>query len=112
MKYDIIDLREKREEGEEMDELVKTTDPNFEYERHEVDGNVMRLHVHSTRKEAVCPYCGAASKRVHSVYIRKFRDLPIQGKKAEIIIKNRKYFCSNPNCGQKTFPEMGLRFCK
>jgi transposase len=89
-----------------VDELVKTVDPNFEYERHIVDGGVMRLYVHSTRKEAICPYCGAVSEKVHSVYSRKFRDLPIQGKKAEIVLSNRKYFCPNAECDHKTFAEV------
>jgi transposase len=81
-----------------------------------MDGDVMRLHVHSTREEAVCPCCGAISDKVHSIYLRKFRDLPIQGKKAEIIINNRKYFCLNQECDHKTFaesfeclPKMGRR---
>lgn len=89
-----------------MDELVKTVDPYLEYQRHEMDDGIMRLFVKSTRDESRCPYCGTVSNRVHSVYFRKFRDLPIQGKKAEIIIDNRKYFCVNPECGHKTFAEI------
>jgi transposase len=99
-----------------MDGLVKSVDPHFEYERHEMEGAVMRLYVHSSRNEVVCPYCGAVSDKVHSVYFRKFRDLPILGNKAEIIINNRKYFCPNPECDHKTFaesfeclPKMGRR---
>lgn len=99
-----------------MDELVKAVDPHFEYESHSVGKGVMRLHVHSKRKESVCPYYGTVSDKVHSVYIRKFRDLPIQGNKAEIIINNRKYFCPNEECEHKTFaesfeclPKMGRR---
>ena len=89
-----------------MDELVKSIDPLFEYESHTFDGGIMRLYVHSTRREAVCPYCGSVSNKVHSVYFRKFRDLPIQGKKAEIIISNRKFFCANSDCNHKTFAEV------
>jgi transposase len=99
-----------------MDELVKTIDPCFEYQRHEIDDGVMRIFVKSTRNESRCPYCGTISNQVHSVYFRKFRDLPIQDKKAEIIIDNRKFFCSNPECDHKTFaeafeclPKMGRR---
>jgi len=99
-----------------MNELVKTADPNFEYIRHEVDSAVLRIYVKSTRQEAQCPYCGTISDRVHSLYFRKFRDLPIQGKKVEMVIDNRKFFCSNPDCKHKTFaesfdclPKMGRR---
>lgn len=88
-----------------MDELVKTVDKNFEYVRHEVDNGVMRVFVRSMRKEASCPYCAAVSDKVHSSYYRKFRDLPIQDKKTEIVIDNRKFFCMNQECRYKTFAE-------
>jgi transposase len=99
-----------------MDHLVKTVDQNFEYVSHEAEGSVIRIFVQSTRREARRPYCGSISDKVHSLYFRKFRDLPIQEKKVEIIIYNRKYFCANPECGHKTFaesfeclPKMGRR---
>jgi hypothetical protein len=31
--------------------------------------------------------------------------LPIQGKKVEIVIRNRELRCDNPECGHKTFAE-------
>ncbi|MDR2088494.1 MAG: transposase family protein [Clostridiales Family XIII bacterium] len=99
-----------------MDSPVKTADPNFEYIRHETEDGVMRVFVKSTRQEARCPYCGVISGKVHSIYFRKFRDLPIQDKKVEIVIDNRKFFCLNPDCSHKTFaesfeclPKMGRR---
>jgi len=102
--------------GDDLDELVKTIDPHFEHLRHETDDTIIRIFVKSSRQDAVCPYCGAVSSRVHSVYPRKFRDLPIQGKKVEIVIDNRKFFCDNLECAHKTFaegyeclPKMGRR---
>ena len=88
-----------------MDELVKRIDPHFAYQWHEIEDGIMRVHVRSTRKTAQCPYCGSVSKQVHSIYPRKFRDLPIQGMKVEIIISNRKFFCPNEECAHKTFAE-------
>jgi transposase len=99
-----------------MDSLIKTADPNFKYVRHETENGVMRIFVKSTRQEAQCPHCGGVSDKVHSLYFRKFRDLPIQDKKVEIVIDNRKFFCLNPDCAHKTFaesfeclPKMGRR---
>ncbi len=99
-----------------MDELVKSIDPHFEYIRHETNGSIMRIYVRSEREEAQCPYCSMPSSKVHSLYPRKFRDLPIQGKKVEIVVDNRKFFCANSECGHKTFaesfeclPQMGRR---
>lgn len=88
-----------------MDEMVKLLDKNLEYVDHEIEDGVMYIHVISNRNDATCPYCGRISRRVHSKYERRFRDLPMQGKKVEIIINNRKMFCDNANCEHKTFAE-------
>ena len=88
-----------------MDRLIKEIDPNLEYEWSEIEGDIMRIYAVSERTQAQCPYCGSWSEQVHSIYQRKFRDLPIQGKKVEVIIKNRKFFCRNSECEHKTFAE-------
>jgi transposase len=88
-----------------MDELIKLLDENLEYVNHEIIGSVLFMHVMSTRKGANCPYCGQFSLRVHSAYPRSFQDLPVQEKKVIVVIKNRKMFCDNPDCGKKTFAE-------
>lgn len=84
---------------------MKLLDKDLEYAAHEICGDTVQIYVLSTRKEASCPYCGRVSSRVHSHYERRFFDLPIQGKKVEIIIRNRKLRCDNPRCQHKTFAE-------
>ena len=64
-----------------MKDFIKTLDENLEYLRHETDGDIVRIHVVSARRAVVCPYCGAPSGHVHSYYVRKFRDLPVMGKR-------------------------------
>ena len=88
-----------------MNELIKLLDNDLEYVSHEIDDDVIHIYVVSSRKEAICPYCGQSSGRVHSHYERGFFDLPMQGKKVEIIILNRKLRCGNPDCRHKTFAE-------
>ena len=88
-----------------MDDFVKFLCEDLEYERHEIDKELIRIYVKSNRTSARCPYCGIIGKRVHSRYERRFRDLPIQGKKVEIVLNNLKYFCTNLECGHKTFAE-------
>ena len=89
-----------------MEELVKMIDEKLEYVRHEIKEDRIKIYVKSRRTEAECPFCGEVSKKVHSIYERKFQDLPIGGKKVEIVIANRKYFCCNPECSNTTFAEM------
>lgn len=88
-----------------MDEFIKHLDPNLKYEKDEVVGNTYYLYVTSEKKESRCPNCGQSSSRIHSKYTRSFQDLPIQDKKLIIVIKNKKLFCDNPECGNTTFAE-------
>lgn len=88
-----------------MDELIKLLDENLEYVKHELINDTINIYVISNRKDVVCPFCGQISTKVHSRYMRSFQDLPIQGKKVNIILNNRKMFCSNSMCENKTFAE-------
>ncbi|MEG0309203.1 MAG: transposase family protein [Clostridium sp.] len=66
----------------------------------------MYIEVSSTRKTVKYPYCGAEAQKVHSYYRKRFQDLPILDNKVIIIIiNNRKMFCNNSNCSEKTFAE-------
>ena len=89
-----------------MDEFVKLLCKTLDYESHKIVGDLIHIYVKSNRCEAVCPYCGTIGKRVHSHYERRFRDLPMQGKKVEIVLDNLKYFCNNRECRHKTFAEV------
>lgn len=88
-----------------MRELVGLLDGNLAYTSHELNGDCFTIYTHSKRDEALCPYCGKASSRLHSTYSRSFQDLPIQGRKVYITISNRKFFCDNQACAHKTFAE-------
>ena len=93
-----------------MDGIIMFPDARLQYVSHEEKGQTLMIRVESTSLEAICPYCGRPSKRMHSRYLRKLQDLPIQGKKVRLIIENKKYFCNNKDCGHKTFAESFLFF--
>lgn len=88
-----------------MDEFIKLLDKNLDYVSHEIVDNTIYIRVISNRETVFCKYCNTPSNKTHSNYKRSFQDLPIQGKKVRIIIKNRKMFCINPNCDKITFAE-------
>lgn len=88
-----------------MNALVKLLDENLEYQSHSLDGDTIYLNVSSTRHEVSCPFCGMTATKVHSFYKKSFQDLPIQDKKVFIILMNKKFFCENSSCSQKTFAE-------
>lgn len=88
-----------------MYEFIKLLDPSLDYIIHEMIGDTIVIRVASSKEQVVCPYCGCASSKKHSVYERGFQDLPIMGMKTRIIASNRKMFCTNPECRHTTFAE-------
>jgi transposase len=53
----------------------------------------------------VCPACSKSSSRVHSRYRRTLTDAPVAGRLIRILLRVRRFFCDNPECGSKTFAE-------
>jgi transposase len=88
-----------------MDEFIKLLDPSLNYVEHITKDKKCIITVESSHKEVTCPYCGMASSKTHSVYKKEFQDLPIQDNQVIILIRNRKMFCPNPECSNKTFSE-------
>lgn len=67
--------------------------------------DAITLIVRTSQRQALCPSCQKASNKIHSCYKRKVADLPWQGIAVGLILKSRKFFCSNPSCEQRIFCE-------
>lgn len=63
------------------------------------------VRVTSSRKTSCCPRCSTPSSAIHSSSRRKPRDLPGGGRPIRLFLTARKFFCHNPDCPQKVFPE-------
>lgn len=70
-----------------MNEIVKLLDTNLKYLDHTVVDDTIYIFVESLLDTVTCPFCGTLSNKRHSTYQRSFQDLPIQGKKVEIVIR-------------------------
>ncbi|SNS88524.1 zinc-finger of transposase IS204/IS1001/IS1096/IS1165 [Anaerovirgula multivorans] len=88
-----------------MDTIVKYLDKSLDYVSHELIGDTLYINVMSNLKSVPCPDCLIQSSKVHSRYKKSFQDLPIQGKKVVIVIKNRNLFCVSTECPRYTFSE-------
>ena len=88
-----------------MKEIIKMLDVNLVYINEEIVGDTINIYVKSKRKIIKCAYCGAESRKVHSRKMQKIQDLPIAGKKVNIMLERRKIFCGNAKCSHKTFTE-------
>ncbi len=88
-----------------MEELLKSLDSDLVLVKAVVEKETIELHARRDTIEEVCPYCGAKSKSVHSVYRKTISDLPIQEKMVKIILWRRLFFCKNKDCSRPLFPE-------
>ena len=56
------------------------------------------------KREAVhCPDCGVLTKAYHSSYVRRLKDLPIQGRSVELIVRVGRWRCRNRGCPRGIF---------
>ncbi|MCD2158261.1 transposase family protein, partial [Rhodococcus cerastii] len=54
---------------------------------------------------ASCPTCGVSSKQVHSRYERTLADTAIAGRSSYLVLRVRRFRCSNTVCDRRTFVE-------
>jgi transposase len=70
----------------------------------EVGGSV-RIWAHPRAVHACCPGCGGESARVHSRYDRTLADAAVAGRRVEIRLRVRRFFCDGQGCRVRTFAE-------
>lgn len=54
---------------------------------------------------SACPSCSQVSNHVHSYYTRSPQDLPISGRRVQLVLHVRRFRCPNPQCQKQTFAE-------
>jgi len=65
----------------------------------------IRLTLCSVQTTVACPVCQQTTQRVHSLYTRRFADLPWAGIPVQIELWVRRYFCDNAACPRQIFAE-------
>ncbi len=53
----------------------------------------------------ICPSCGQETAHVHSYYTRTPQDLPVSGRRVQLVLRVRRFRCPNPQCCRQTFAE-------
>lgn len=66
------------------------------------DKSEVVVEVIKTLSYGVCPQCGESTNKVHQYKIRSIDDIPIQGKRLQLKLKQRRFKCAS--CG-KVFTE-------
>ncbi|MEG2720862.1 MAG: ISL3 family transposase, partial [Oscillospiraceae bacterium] len=63
--------------------------------------DVININIKLEVKEHQCPCCKTKTKYIHDYRNQIVKDIPIRGKKCNLILQKRRYICKN--CGKKFF---------
>ena len=78
---------------------------SFAVRRMVVDHTMVTLEAEATTPSAACPTCGSASQRIHDRYNRHPADLLWRGCPVRVVLRVRRFRCTNPHCARRTFAE-------
>src|SRR5690349_19099827 len=92
-------------------------------EQIETQENALVIAVVATQPTSCCPLCSETSSSIHSHYRRVVRDAPCAGRRVQLLLTVRKFYCRNPLCERKVFAErlpafvepwarMTIRYCQ
>ncbi len=78
--------------GLELAEIAETSD-------------LLTVHVVATSPMKACPLCSEFATHVRSYYTRLVADLPIAGRRVQLLLHVRKFRCDTVSCPRKVFAE-------
>ncbi|RFB76582.1 ISL3 family transposase [Methylovirgula sp. 4M-Z18] len=67
--------------------------------------NSVQIRLRSRLRSGSCPDCGRPSQRVQSRYVRRPADLPLGGRRVELTVLARRFWCDAVLCGRRIFCE-------
>ena len=70
-----------------------------------VSASQLTVRIFCSEETSLCPHCHTPSQRIHSHYGRTVADLPVSGRQVKLLLKIRKFICSNSACEHKIFTE-------
>jgi transposase len=89
----------------------------------QITENGVVIAVIATHPTSCCPLCSERSSSIQSHYCRTLRDVPCAGRRVQLLLTVRKFYCRNPLCERKVFAErlpafaepwarMTIRYCE
>jgi transposase len=67
--------------------------------------NGLVIEVVATHPQSCCPLCSHTSSSIQSHYRRVLRDAPCAGRRVQLMLTARKFYCRNALCERKIFTE-------
>lgn len=68
------------------------------------EGEWIRVRARTPDTAVSCPDCGARAARVHGYYERTLRDVLVDGRRVQVVVRVRRWICPTYGCRQ-TFRE-------
>ncbi len=85
--------------------MLQFTFAGFEIQHTASSENLLTITACALLPTSTCPSCSHASNHVHSYYTRSPQDLPISGRRVQLVLRVRRFRCPNPQCQKQTFAE-------
>ena len=85
--------------------MLQFTFAGFEIQHIASSENLLTITARAFTPMSACPSCHRVSNHVHSYYTRSPQDLPISGRRVQLVLRVRRFRCSNPQCPRQTFAE-------
>src|SRR5260370_32639503 len=74
-------------------------------EQIQIPENGLVIALIATHPTSCCPLCSEPSASIHSHYRRVLRDAPCAGRRVQLVLTVRKFYCRNAYCERKVFTE-------
>src|SRR5579863_6403316 len=85
--------------------MLPLTFTGFEIQHIASSENELTITARALTPTSTCPSCHQVSTHIHSYYTRSPQDLPISGRKVQLVLRVRRFRCPNPQCSRQTFAE-------
>ena len=70
-----------------------------------IDAECVVVAITASAASCPCPLCGAAARRVHSRYLRRLVDLPVGGRRTELVLRARGFSATQAAVSAGVFAE-------
>ena len=70
------------------------------------------IEAKASRPTSCCPLCAQSSDSIKTHYRRVLRDAPCAGRRVQLVLTARKFYCRNPYCSQKVTTRAAPNLCR
>jgi transposase len=85
--------------------MLPFTFSGFEIQHMTSNETMLTITARALTSTGICPSCGQETAHVHSYYTRTPQDLPVSGRRVQLVLRVRRFRCPNPQCCRQTFAE-------